>query len=326
MRTTVFAVMALAMTAVAANAQNLFVRLESPVRPLFEITGAVALPQQATPPEEPGAYRQRAIDETTQRLIEDTQWWPMLVAAPGAASNTPGAKRAGDSFASVPVALREVGRVRDDVIAAPVFGKRFRMFAAGTEVWKQYFVLYYNGERDRVNLWCGKRSPPDEAVKPELTCFMASDSDWTGAFAVAGSPYFSSSFVKHIELADRARPQVELQATIDMPPATLAVTYRGWTRQGPTVSADVVIGGAAVRIENMAEITQDERGFLVKFLDGAFRLAPGADSQSATVEVVSPVTRYDPALPEAAARAAATRAVDAEMSRRAERAARRASR
>lgn len=318
--------MALALSAVAANAQNLFVRVENPVRPLFEITGMIALPKQATPPEEPAAYRQRAIDETTQRLIEDTQWWPMLVAAPGEARNLPGPVKVGDAFASVPVAFREVGRVREDVIAAPVFGKRFRLFAAGTEVWKQHFVLYYNERRDRVNLWCGKRSPPDEAVKPELTCFMASDSDWTGAYAVAGSPYFSSSFVKHIELADRARPIVDLQPAIDMPPVTLALIHNGWTRQGPTVTAEVLIGGASVRIENMAEVARDERGFLVKFLDGVYRIGPGADGQSATVEMVSPVTRYDPALPQAAARAAATRAVDAELTRRAERAAKRASR
>jgi hypothetical protein len=326
MRPIIVAVVALVMTATASNAQSLFVRVESPVRPLFEVTGQIALPKQATPAESSADYRQRAIDETTQRFLEDTQWWPMLVAASGSARNTPGPVRAGDVFASIPVAFREVGRVKEDVIAAPVFGRRFRMFSAGTEVWKQYFVLYYNDTRDRVNVWCGRRSPPDEAMKPELTCFMASDSDWTGAFAVAGSPYFSSSFVKHIELADRAKPEVELQPSIAMPPVTLTLTYRGWTRQGPTVSAEVLIDGMAVQVENMREVAQDEQGFLVRFLDGAYRIAPGANAQRATVELISPVTRYDPTLIEVAARASATRAVDAELAQRAERAARRARR
>lgn len=324
MRRLLVAMIALVTTAAAAQAQGVFARADSPVRALFEITGQIALPKQASPPEGPADYRGRAIDETARRLLEDTQWWPMLVTAPGAARNAPGPVKAGEVVASVPVAFREVGRVKQDVIAAPVFGRRFRMFAAGTEVWKQYFVLYYGDRRDRVNLWCGRRSPPDEAMKPELTCFMASDSDWTGAFQVSGSPYFSSSFVKHIELADRAKPEVELQPSIAMPPVALAVSYRGWTRQGPVVSADVLIDGMAVQIENAREIVQDERGYLIKFFDGVYRITPGADAQAATVEVVSPVTRYDPDLIETAARASATRAIDAALARRAERDARRA--
>lgn len=326
MRPLLVAVIALVMTAATAQAQNILVRMESPVRPLFEITGMIALPKQANPPEAPADYRRRAIEETTRRLLDDTQWWPMFIAAPGAARSVPGPVKTGDVLASVPVAFREVGRVKQDVIAAPVFGQRFRMFAAGTEVWKQYFVLYYGDKRDHVNLWCGRRSPPDEAIKPELTCVMASDSDWTGAFQVSGSPYFSSSFVKHIELADRAKPEVELQPSIAMPPVSLALTYRGWTRQGPVVSADALIDGVAVQIENVREIAEDERGYLIRFFDGAYRITPVADAQAATIEVISPVTRYDPALIETAARASATRAIDAALARRAERESRRARR
>lgn len=319
MRLAMIAALAALIASFSAYADNPFVRIENPVHPLFDLRDArVELPKPASPPEDAAAYRHRAIEGVTQRLLEDSQWWPMLAPAGGEASNAPGVVRANGVFAAVPVTLREVGLLKQEVIGAPVFGPRFRLFAAGTEVWKQYFVLYYNGERDRVNMWCGKRTPPDTA-RPELTCFGSTDSDWTGLFSVSGSPYFSSTFVKLIELADRARPEIEPVAAIEMPTVTLALTYRGWTRAGPTISADVVIGGVATQIENMAEVTQDERGFVVKFLDGAYRITPGVDAQSATIEVLTPVTGYDRALPEAAARASATRAVDTALARRASR-------